>query len=208
MKCFIVSIAVFCYFGTYLAADESIYSIFPYNDACDHEEVFNLLSSNIEHFVTLPTDATEAQAQKERLAIKLHSSLRSSTPMNQIPYIEGSFHNVLLRHQNELAGVATYFMKKDNSNCFIDSLFVNPPHNTSAAYLLLIKTVLWYAYNKQANYVETYESAKRKSLAEIEYQELIKMGFTEFVQMDEQKKENSVLLQLHTSKAIPLFKLF
>jgi hypothetical protein len=100
--------------------NEADYTISPYDDVREHDEVFNFLSSNVEHFVTLPTDATEAQKQKERLATKSHNSLRNNTPMNPIPHIEGSFRNVLLRHQKQLAGVVTYYMRKDNSNCFID----------------------------------------------------------------------------------------
>jgi hypothetical protein len=160
------------------------YVISAYDDARDHDEVSKLVSSSIaEHKLMLSTDPFDLR-------------------------VEGSFRTVLLRHQNQLAGVVNYFVKKDDSICFIDSLFVKPPHNTSATYLELVKTVLAYACEKKAGYVQTYESTKRRPLAEIKYQELIKIGFTECEQTEEEKKENAVLLQLHTSTVIPLFKLF
>lgn len=209
MKYAFLGICVLFSMCSTFAADNANYTVVTYCDDIHHNEAHAFGERNFHHFVDLPADPVEAQQKREQYSASRHIKLREGKPSNPIPFIENTFHRMLLHHQKTLAGMITYFIKEEDKNCFIDTLHIEAPHNTNANFLVLTGSALHYACLKKASYVQTYVKAtERNETQETEYQELTKIGFVAKEQNELEKKHNGVMLQLHSSAAIVHFKLF
>jgi hypothetical protein len=105
-----------------LYSADTNYTIEVYDDGRHHDEVFTFSASRKEHFVDFSPNQEEAQKHRARLDEKTHCSLRNNTPMNPMEQVERSFQRSLLHCQDKLIGVVSFYIRKDDGNCFIDSL--------------------------------------------------------------------------------------
>ncbi len=197
MKQCIPASIVMCsvFFGALHAADSNtLYTVRPYQDSHDHDEAFTMITSQLNAL------AGKEKAEKEqgRLYEKLHNALHNNTPMNKISFVEESFRCSQLYANATLAGVVTYLIKKDDGNCFIDTLCIKPEYG-NAMYTDIVKIVLNYACQKKAEYIEIFENKTRNK---DEIDALTKIGFTETIR--DKNKPDSVTLKLHTSALFSL----
>lgn len=180
----------------YTGENAPLYTVRPYQDEHDHGAVFALITSKLGSLA----GKEKAENEQERLYAKLDDALKHDKPMNRVSFEEGSFRNILVFDRNILAGMVTYLIKKDDNNCFIDTLCISPEYDTDDIYRLITQQILTYACQKKAAHIETYENKTRNKN---EIAALTKIGFTETIR--DEKKPESVTLTLHTSAVLQLF---
>lgn len=179
--------SVTCLITIHAAEKTPLYTIRPYQDSHDHSLVFAMITSQLASLA----GQEKAEKEKERLYTKLDNALKHDTPMNKVSFEEGSFQNTLLFDRTTLVGVITYLIKKDDKNCFIDTLCIKPEYTSDEMYKNIINIVLNYARMKKSDHIETYEN---KACNKDEIDALTKIGFTETPYGDNE----SVKLTLHT----------
>ena len=194
----LLSMAITCYFGTYHAADDAQYIVSPYNDARDHTEAFDLISSNFDKLCTRP-DKQKIDPMEQKRVTRRHAVLQNHTHWSPVIVpLENKFFRIVLRDENKLIGFADFFenaidhdsLKKHDGYC--ETLLTIEGH--AVHYPTLIATALKQC--KEIGLKRFVHHLVNNQLYDLpEYKALITAGFAAKEQTDFEKKYNVVRLE-------------
>jgi hypothetical protein len=185
-----------CFFDVCYAADDTNYTVYPYDHDRDYNDVDAIISSNIKKLCTQlnqqPMDSSEQKKRSEKRYDRLKNNTNCSPLLKPLG---DKFFRIVLRNQHKVVGTAHVFENAVDWDCikkhdgYSEEILTDEQH--TAQYPILIDAILKKC--TEIGIKRLVHHLIDNAMHEFpEYKSLLAVGFTTQTQTDFEKQNNII----------------